>query len=165
MRRWNDVGMDRLVGGLLRAGVLASAALVLLGSLVYLLEGDNATIEAYRAFPSGLEEMRSVSEVGRQALHGHGRALIQLGVLLLIATPVAQLALSAVAFAVQGDRMYVGMTLVVLAVLAYSLFGSGPVELAPGGKREVAAGHAGQAPPSPRSPVDPARLGAGAVRH
>ena len=55
----------------------------------------------------------------------HGQAIIQFGLLLLIATPVARVAFSAVAFASRGDYMYVVITLIVLAVLLYSLFGSG----------------------------------------
>jgi len=41
--------------------------------------------------------------------------------LLLILTPVARVGFSVVAFVVERDRMYVAMTLVVLAVLLYSL--------------------------------------------
>jgi len=49
---------------------------------------------------------------------------MQLGLLLLIATPIARVMLSAIAFAVERDRMYVLFTLIVLTVLMYSLFGS-----------------------------------------
>ena len=54
---------------------------------------------------------------------GRSAALIQLGLLLLIATPIARVALAAVAFATQRDRTYVIITLIVLAVLAASLAG------------------------------------------
>ena len=50
-------------------------------------------------------------------LDGRGRALIQLGLLLLIATPVARVAFSVFAFERQRDWTYVGITLFVLAVL------------------------------------------------
>ena len=49
--------------------------------------------------------------------------MIQLGLLILIATPVARVAFSAFGFAVERDYLYVGITLFVLAVLLYSLFG------------------------------------------
>jgi uncharacterized membrane protein len=49
---------------------------------------------------------------------------VQLGVILLIATPVARVALTLVAFAVQRDRIYVALTAVVLIVLLYGLFWS-----------------------------------------
>jgi uncharacterized membrane protein len=54
----------------------------------------------------------------------HSRGLIQLGLLLLIATPVARVAFSVLAFAEQRDWLYVSITLVVLAVLVYSLASS-----------------------------------------
>jgi uncharacterized membrane protein len=50
--------------------------------------------------------------------------ILQLGLLLLIATPIARVIFSVFAFALEGDRMYVAFTLVVLTVLLYSLFGS-----------------------------------------
>jgi uncharacterized membrane protein len=49
--------------------------------------------------------------------------LIQLGLLLLIATPVARVAFSVAVFAMQRDRLYVVVALIVLAVLMYSLTG------------------------------------------
>jgi uncharacterized membrane protein len=57
----------------------------------------------------------------RDALAMRGRGIIQLGLLLLIATPVARVAISVVAFAVQRDRLYVAITLLVLAILLCSL--------------------------------------------
>jgi uncharacterized membrane protein len=64
-----------------------------------------------------------MSGIVKDALAFRGRGLIQLGLLLLIATPVARVAFSAVAFAIQRDRLYVAVTLIVLAVLIYSLTG------------------------------------------
>jgi uncharacterized membrane protein len=44
-----------------------------------------------------------------------------LGILILIATPVARVAFSVFAFAEERDRMYVIVTLIVLALLLFSL--------------------------------------------
>ncbi len=57
------------------------------------------------------------------AWHGRGRGLIQLGRLLLIVTPVTRVTLSVGVFALQRDRRYVVITLIVLIVLLYSVFG------------------------------------------
>jgi uncharacterized membrane protein len=51
--------------------------------------------------------------------------LIQLGLLLLIATPIVRVALSIVGFTIERDYLYVGFTAVVLVILLYSLLGSG----------------------------------------
>ena len=58
-------------------------------------------------------------------MNGRGRGLIQLGLLFLIATPIARVALSIVGFAIERDHLYVTFTVVVLAILLYSLLGSG----------------------------------------
>jgi len=60
----------------------------------------------------------------RSAATFHGRGVIQLGILFLIATPVARVAFSGVAFALERDWLYVGIASAVLAVLMYSLLGS-----------------------------------------
>ncbi|MFB2894857.1 DUF1634 domain-containing protein [Aerosakkonemataceae cyanobacterium BLCC-F50] len=56
------------------------------------------------------------------ALSFRRRGLIQFGLLILIATPILRVAFSAIAFAKQGDRTYLIITLLVLAILLYSLF-------------------------------------------
>jgi uncharacterized membrane protein len=55
-----------------------------------------------------------------------GRGLIQLGLLFLIATPVARVAFSVAAFALEKDTLYVAVTLVVLTLLLLSLTGHTP---------------------------------------
>ena len=60
----------------------------------------------------------------RDAFTLHSRGLIQLGLLLLIATPVARVAFSIFGFAEEKDRMYVAFTVIVLLILLYSLIGS-----------------------------------------
>jgi uncharacterized membrane protein len=50
-----------------------------------------------------------------------GRGIIQLGLVLLIATPVARVAFLIYAFARQGDRLYAVIASIVLALLVYGL--------------------------------------------
>ena len=57
------------------------------------------------------------------ALAGKPYAIIGLGVLLLIATPVIRVALSVFFFLKRRDWLYVAITLVVFAVLLFGLFG------------------------------------------
>jgi uncharacterized membrane protein len=70
-------------------------------------------------------DLRPISGALHSIIHERGRSLIQLGLLLLIATPIARVVFSIVGFAIERDRMYVAFTLIVLAVLLYSLLGSG----------------------------------------
>ena len=69
------------------------------------------------------ESLRSPADVLRGALHGDARAIIECGLVLLIATPVARVLFSVVAFALEKDRLYVVLTLIVFLILLYSLFG------------------------------------------
>ena len=79
---------------------------------------SSATISQHSA-----SQLRSVTGIVRSALGGNSLGVIQLGLLLLIATPVARVALSLVGFVRQADRTYVLITTVVLAILLFSLAG------------------------------------------
>jgi uncharacterized membrane protein len=123
---WRDRRIEVILGNLLRTGVLVSAAVVLLGASIYLSRHahDPADYRVFRGEPSEYRTIRGVIQsviVGR----GRGQGLIQLGLLLLIATPIARVAFSVAGFAIERDRLYVAFTLIVLAVLLYSLLGSG----------------------------------------
>lgn len=113
-------GIDTLLAYVLRAGVLASAILVVSGGVIYLSTHWHATA-AYDVFRGQPPELRSVGGAFRAAWALTGEGLIELGLLLLIATPIARVALSVILFARQRDWLYVGITLLVLGLLAYSL--------------------------------------------
>jgi uncharacterized membrane protein len=118
--RWSDQRLDVFVGNLLRTGVLTAAAAVLVGGIVYLARHE-FSVPHYEEFkPSSLS---SLGGIIRGVLSGSGRGLIQLGLLLLIATPVARVVLLLVGFALQRDRLYVLVSLIVLLFLLFSLFG------------------------------------------
>jgi uncharacterized membrane protein len=120
---WNDQRIEIIIGSLLRAGVILSAAVVLFGGIVYLTR-HGREIPNYTTFHGEPETLKRPTEIFHDTLQMNARAIIQLGLLLLIATPVARVIFSAVAFAIERDYLYVVITLIVLAVLVYSLFGS-----------------------------------------
>jgi uncharacterized membrane protein len=97
---------------------------VLLGASVYLIRHGRAAPQ-YHIFKGEPTDLRTVSGIVEDALAFRGRGLIQLGLLILIATPVARVAFSVVAFALEGDRLYVVITLIVFAVLMFSLVTGG----------------------------------------
>jgi uncharacterized membrane protein len=116
--------MNRLIGAVLRIGVLAAATLVLLGGIVY-LAGHGGPAASYHVFRGEAPEFRHVRMILAGAMRLHGDSLIMAGVLVLIATPLARVALSVAAFARQRDFTYVVLTLIVLAMLAFSLLAGG----------------------------------------
>jgi uncharacterized membrane protein len=123
MKTWTDQKVEDIVAILLRTGVLLSAAVVFCGAVIYLARHGHQAA-AYRMFRGEPTDLRSISGIIRDAADLSGRGIIQLGLLLLIATPVARVAFAVFGFAAERDRMYVVFTLIVLGVLLYSLIGS-----------------------------------------
>jgi uncharacterized membrane protein len=119
---WSDQQVEVTIARVLRGGLIVAAAVVVVGAVVYLVHhgGDAPSYRLFRGEPA---DLRSIHGILRDSLALRGTGLIQLGLVLLLATPVARVAFSVVAFALQRDRFYVGVTLVVLAVLLYSIVG------------------------------------------
>ena len=124
LRPWDDHRIEVILGDLLRSGVVLAAAVVLWGACIYLSRHAHEPAD-YRVFRGEPSDFRTIPGVIQSVISGRGRGLIQLGLLLLIATPIARVAFSIVGFALERDRMYVVFTLIVLAILLYSLLGSG----------------------------------------
>jgi uncharacterized membrane protein len=120
MNKPSDQQVDILIGNVLRAGVLLSSAVTFIGLLLYLVHHYSATPN-YHQFHSISGKLRHLRELFPDAFHGDPVAIIQVGVLLLIATPVARVAFLVGAFALEKDRMYVVVSGFVLAVLIYSI--------------------------------------------
>lgn len=121
--KWDDQKTENIISYLLRTGVVAAALVVICGAVLYLGSHPSARVD-YRTFHSEPDQLKTVHGIVRTAFSGDSRAILQLGLLLLIATPIVRVMFSVFAFAVEGDRMYVLFTLIVLGVLLYSLFGS-----------------------------------------
>jgi len=115
-----DERIEYTLGNLLRAGVVLSALVVLAGGVVYLVRHGGEPTD-HRVFHGEPVELRTVRGIVGESLSLSGRGLIQLGLLLLIATPVVRVLFSVFAFARQRDYIYVALTLIVLAVLLYGL--------------------------------------------
>jgi uncharacterized membrane protein len=116
-----DARLEQTLGQLLQIGVLLAAAVVMAGGIVYLARHGGETVD-YPVFRSEPGDLRSPMGIMADVLMLRSRGIIQFGLLLLIATPVARVIFSAFAFARQRDFTYVILTLIVLAVLLYSLF-------------------------------------------
>ena len=119
-----DQRMDQIMAVLLRSGVSLAAGLVFIGGIVYLSRHDLPAIN-YRVFQGEPQELRTVSGILRGVAKFHGRGLIQVGLLVLIATPVARVLFSVFVFLYEKDWTYLAITTIVLALLCYSLFGGG----------------------------------------
>ncbi len=116
-----DQAMGSSIGNLLRAGVMVAAPVVFFGGIIYLFRHGLAPAD-YRVFQRTPQDLCSVSGILRSVFSFHGRGFIQLGLLLLIATPLCRVALSVLVFCRRRDMLYAVITSFVLAVLIYGLF-------------------------------------------
>jgi uncharacterized membrane protein len=121
--RW-DKTLETIIGYTLRIGVIAAAVLVLAGGVYYLTE--NAFTPAdYHTFHPAAKHALDLSGIVQNALALNSLGIIQLGLLVLVATPIVRVIFSVVAFALERDYLYVAVTAIVLAVLLYSFLAEG----------------------------------------
>jgi len=118
-----DEKMEWVISLLLRIGVSSAAALVLAGGILYLYQNGNV-FPHYQTFQGEPSYLRSLGGILDSAMGLDSRGIIQLGLVVLVLTPVARVVFSVAAFAIQRDRLYVGVTLIVLSVLLYDLLWS-----------------------------------------
>lgn len=118
----NDEKIDQIIGNLLRIAVILSAAFVITGAVIYLMR-HGTEMPDYGVFAGVPKNLRGLREIIEAAWQIRSVGIIQLGLLLLIATPVARVLFSVFAFLIQRDYMYVVFTLIVLSVLLLSITG------------------------------------------
>jgi uncharacterized membrane protein len=119
---WTDKQVEGIIGNILRTSVMISAGVTLIGGILYLIRyGQSAP--SYYVFRGEPASLRDLYGIFRDLISFRSRGIIQFGLLLLIATPVARVAFSIFAFLIKRDRTYVIVTCIVLAALIYSLSG------------------------------------------
>lgn len=113
---------ELVISYVLRGGVLLSGGIILVGVTIFYLRfgSDPSPAQAGQVNP------RSLATVLRGAAQGSPLALVMVGLLLLLVTPVVRVLVSIVAFAIERDWRYVGITVLVFAILVVSfLLGKG----------------------------------------
>jgi uncharacterized membrane protein len=120
----DDHRLENMIGQFLRAGVLLAAATVFAGGVLYLAR-HHANAANFHTFVAGGADMRSVSGILRAAGQGSSVAIMQVGLLLLILTPITRVAIAVVGFLLEKDRLYAVVSLIVLGILAFSLVHAG----------------------------------------
>lgn len=120
--KWGDQQLEVVLAKVLLSGVITAALVVLAGGIIYLLRHGGSSPD-YRVFRGESSELRGIRGILRQVAAGRGRGVIQLGLVLLIATPVMRVALSLAGFVRERDKLYCIFTLVVLITLLLSLAG------------------------------------------
>jgi len=115
-----DQQFENLIGNFLRAGVLLAALIVFIGGSVYLYRHGGKTPE-HHVFAAEPRAWSTLAGIFSTDTLTHGRGIIMAGLLVLILTPIARVALSLGAFAIERDWMYVSFTAIVFGLLLFSL--------------------------------------------
>jgi len=120
-RLWNDDQMRSIMGKLLRLGVLSSAFLVISGGILFFFEHPGESFN-YSHFMGEPDRLKHFYIIFKEAFELRSRSIIQLGLFLLISTPVARVIFSLIGFLFEKDWVYVSITPVVILILFYSIF-------------------------------------------
>lgn len=116
-----DEKLDIAIGRTLQAGVLLAALVVLVGGVMYLLHASGPRLD-YSHFHGVPEHLRTPGGIWRGIMLGDAQSVIQIGLLVLIATPVVRVILAGAGFLLERDRLYFWVSAIVFAVLCYSLW-------------------------------------------
>jgi uncharacterized membrane protein len=117
--------IEHLISHVLRIGVVVSLLVIVAGTVTSFVHHPGYLWSAQTLGPLTRpvgDSLPTVHSVFAGVLAGRGQALVMLGLMLLIATPVLRVAVSVVVFLVQRDLIFVTVTVVVLAALLFSFW-------------------------------------------
>jgi uncharacterized membrane protein len=117
----SDYDIEAAMGKLLITGVIVSGTLILAGGIYYLLQ-EGLSLPHFKTFRGVASNLKSVKQIFTGFIHLESLSIIQMGLLLLIATPIARVIFSVIGFLFEKDYLYVLISLIVLAIIAYSIF-------------------------------------------
>ncbi|WDF56587.1 DUF1634 domain-containing protein [Mucilaginibacter sp. KACC 22063] len=118
---FKDKDMQAVIGWVLRLGVIISMAVVFIGGVIYLYRHGH-TIADYKTFSGVPEFLQTPRGILNGIVTFRGRAIIQAGIVLLIATPVIRIICSAIGFIMEKDYLYTGITIFVLMIIVIGMF-------------------------------------------
>jgi uncharacterized membrane protein len=119
-KKFRDTDMQSVIGWILRAGVLVSMSVVFIGGVVYLYRHGQTHVD-YSTFKGVPDFVGSIGGILNGIITGRGRAIIQAGIILLIATPIIRVVFSAIGFVMEKDYLYLGITILVLLIIMASM--------------------------------------------
>jgi uncharacterized membrane protein len=117
---WEDKDVAALVGKTLRTGVLVASITTIIGAVIYLYL-HSKELPQFHTFTGAAPDLRNFSGILQRVVHLDGMGIIQLGVVVLIATPIIRVVLSAVGFLIEKDYLYVFITLLVLGIILFNM--------------------------------------------
>ena len=115
--------MQQLIGSTLRIGVMTACCIAILGGANNLISDGSETMPDYYKFHGEPTPLTSLSGIFGGLIHLKAANLIQLGVLVLMLTPITRIILSLFDFAHQRDWLYVAITTIVFLVIFLNSLG------------------------------------------
>src|ERR1700761_287317 len=119
-RSFKDKDMQAIIGWILRIGVSASMILVFIGGIFFVFRHGHS-IPDYKNFKGVPYFIHNTGGILEGVRNLKGQAIIQLGIILLIATPIIRVAFSAVGFIIEKDYLYTAISLIVLLIIFASM--------------------------------------------
>lgn len=116
---FTDVDLNRSVGNLLRLGVILSVVTSLVGFIKLFSEGFKMP-RKYNLLEMGDSSEKVWGTFWNSLVKGEGMAIIQLGILLLILTPLVRIIFALIGYLKEKDYVYVIISLIVLAIMTVS---------------------------------------------
>jgi uncharacterized membrane protein len=120
MNKFTDKDMQAIIGWILRIGVSTSMILVFIGGIFFLYRHGNS-IPDYRDFKGVPYFIHNTDGIIAGVLNLKGQAIIQLGIVMLIATPVIRVTFSAIGFILEKDYLYMVISIIVLLIILASM--------------------------------------------
>jgi uncharacterized membrane protein len=120
-KNFTDVDLNRSVGNLLRLGVILSVIISIIGFVKLFLEGFKMP-KNYSSLETGSSSEKVWSYFWTALCKGEGMAIIQLGILVLIFTPLMRIVFALIGYLKEKDYVYVVISSIVLAIMAISFF-------------------------------------------
>jgi uncharacterized membrane protein len=117
--KFKDKDMQAVIGWVLRAGVFMSMLVVFMGGMIYLYRHGQSVAD-YHEFKGVPDFVRNPLAIVNGIMDIKGRAIIQAGIILLIATPIIRVIFSAIGFILERDHLYTAITCIVLAIIVIS---------------------------------------------
>src|ERR1700744_3454839 len=118
--KYKDTDIQTLIGRVLRAGMVLSISIVFFGGIFFIYRHGHS-IPDYRVFKGIPPFLQTTGSLLHAAAGLKGQAMIQLGIILLVATPILRVVFSAIGFALERDYLYVGISLLVLLIIFASM--------------------------------------------
>jgi uncharacterized membrane protein len=120
MNKFKDKDMQAIIGWILRIGVSASMIIVFIGGVFFVYRHGHS-IPDYKDFKGVPYFIHNTGGILEGVRNLKGQAIIQLGIILLIATPVIRVAFSAVGFIIEKDYLYMAISIIVLLIILASM--------------------------------------------